>query len=615
MPAPLLSATSISKRFGPNPLFQDITLVVHEQERIGMIGANGSGKSTLMKILSLSVDPDSGTVSYRKGLQSSLVAQEDTFPEHATVTTVLEQALDSLPLSDRERASRIAVMLGSANFVDTDQLAASLSGGWRKRLALAASIIRQPEVLFLDEPTNHLDIEGILWLEEQLADFRGALLFVSHDRYFLERVAERMVELDRRYPSGMLSFDGAYSDFLEQREMYLAARRSQEASLANKVRREIEWLRRGPKARRTKSKSRIKNAHVMIQTLSDTQLAEERARFAFSPASSRSDELLKLEQVEKRIANRVLFSNLTLTLTPGTRLGVIGPNGCGKSTLLKTLAGTLEPDEGKITRAPNLRVVMFDQLRTSLNRDQTLRTALCREGDQVYFNDKPIHVASWARRFLFQTDQLNVPLRYLSGGEQARALFARCMVEPADVLILDEPTNDLDIPTLEVLEESLSEFVGAIVLVTHDRFLLDRVATKVFGFGDFEHGGLFASYAQWERAREQLDAPDRAESGARSPQGSADASSSKPKRTALTFGEKIELEKLEKAIPKLEIKLQKRTSALSDPSHASDSNKLQELLNEEVAARKDLDAAYARWEELEAKKVEFEAASGLIDPG
>jgi ATP-binding cassette subfamily F protein uup len=602
MAPPLVSATEISKRFGADPLFEGITIVVHEGERLGLIGANGSGKSTLMKILSLDADPDHGNVSFRKGLHCALVKQEDTFPDGATVTSILEEAVQSLPLSDRERASRVGMMLGNAGFPDPDQEASALSGGWRKRLALASGLIRDPEVLFLDEPTNHLDIEGILWLEERLSEYRGAVVFVSHDRYFLERVAERVVELGKRYPGGMLSFGGAYSDFLEQREAYLAERRSAEASLANKVRREIEWLRRGPKARTTKSKSRIDRAHSMIKTLSDTQLAEERARFAFAPVSPKSDELVKLDHVTKGIEGRVLIDDLSLTLTPGTRLGVIGPNGCGKSTLLKMIAGTLRPEHGTIVRAPDLKVVMFDQMRTSLDRNKTLRATLCEDGDQVVFNGKAVHVASWARRFLFQTDQLAVPLRYLSGGEQARALLARCMVQPADVLILDEPTNDLDIPTLEVLEESLAEFAGAVVIVTHDRFLLDRVATIVYGFGDFEHGGIFASYAQWERATALKDeASERSlqnKSASQKPSTQASAASS----GGLSYSERLELERVERSISKLEQAHRLAAQALSDPEHGSDAAKLQALMTAEAEARTKLNATLARWEELESKK-------------
>ncbi|HEY0511937.1 MAG TPA: ABC-F family ATP-binding cassette domain-containing protein, partial [Thermoanaerobaculia bacterium] len=500
-PTLLLSCDSVGKGFGARPLFERLSFGISEGDRVGLIGPNGSGKSTLLKILAGLEEPDSGTLSLRRGVRMGYVPQDPEFPTGKTVEEVLVEGLADDPAEDYEKAVRVSIALGRAGFNDPEQAVDILSGGWHKRLAIARALARNPDVLLMDEPTNHLDVEGILWLEDLLQTEPLAYLVVSHDRYFLENVASRMLELDLRYPEGLFQAQGSYSDFLEKRDEVLRNQAEYQASLANKVRREVEWLKRGAKARTTKAKGRIQEANRMISELEEMKArtgaaAGARAGIDFNATDRKTKKLLVAEGIAKSFGGRRIVKGLDLKLTPGTRLGLIGPNGSGKTTLLSLLDGTLEPDAGTIQRADWLRTVRFEQSRETLDKTLSLRRALAPEGDSVIYQDRAIHVAAWAKRFLFRAEQLDTPVSRLSGGEQARILIARLMLRPADLLILDEPTNDLDIQTLEVLEESLEEFPGALVLVTHDRFMLDRVSTEIIALDGKGAARSFASVLQ-----------------------------------------------------------------------------------------------------------------------
>ncbi len=488
---------NLSKAFGANPLFQNVSFTVSEGDRIGLIGPNGSGKSTLLGILAGQIDPDSGEVAVRKRAKMSYVVQDSQFPEDSTVRSVIQAALKQTP--EDERAGRLAETLGRTGFEDFDAEASSLSGGWKKRLAIAEALVQAPDILLLDEPTNHLDLAGIEWLEELLESAQFASVVVSHDRYFLENFANATAELSRVYPDGILRVAGNYSTFLEKKEEFLHAQAKRQEALENRVHSEIEWLRRGAKARTRKSKARIGKANEMIGELADlnNRTRTATAQIDFSATDRRTKRLIELDHVGYEIADRTLFSDLEFIITAGMRVGLVGPNGSGKTTLLRLLRGELDPSTGTIKQADKLRVVYFDQNR-ELDQDVTLRRALAPEGDSVIYQDRLIHVASWAARFLFTSEQLNQPISRLSGGEKARVLIAQLMLQPADVLLLDEPTNDLDIPTLEILEESLLEFRGALVLVTHDRYLLDRVSNIVIGLDGQGAVAKFADYSQWE---------------------------------------------------------------------------------------------------------------------
>src|SRR6266478_4234180 len=504
--AVLLSCSGIRKAFGARVLLEDFSLSISEGERTGLIGPNGSGKTSLLEILAGNEPPDAGDRALRKQTRLAYVPQDSIFEPGDTVISVLRAALHDVHLDDREKAVRIEMMLDRAGFQNPDAPAATLSGGWRKRLAIAAALVTSPDVLLLDEPTNHLDLDGILWLERAITS-ANACLVVTHDRYFLENVATRMVEINPAYPQSAFQVNGNYSEFLEKREQFFEAQSKQQDSLATKVKREVEWLRRGPKARTGKSKARIDAAGRLIEQLSvvSARNRTSTAKIDFTASDRQTKVLIETEGIGKTFGGRTLFRDLNLTLSPGVRIGLVGENGSGKTTLLKIFEGGLEPDEGSVRRAEFLKIVSFAQDRTEhLDLDISLRRTLCPDGDSVIYRGRPIHVAGWARRFLFRSDQLEMPVSRLSGGERARAMIARLMLTTADVLLLDEPTNDLDIPTLEVLEDSLLEFAGAIVLVSHDRYLLDRVSTIVIGL-DGGEGGIFADYSQWEAARsEQL---------------------------------------------------------------------------------------------------------------
>jgi ATP-binding cassette subfamily F protein uup len=432
---------------------------------------------------------------------------------------------------------------------------------------------------------------------------------VSHDRYFLENVTNEMVEIDRAYEDGALRVAGNYSTFLEAKEEHLHAQRNRQEALENRVHTEIEWLRRGPKARATKAKARIDKAHKMIGELAEMKArsSASTAQIDFSASNRQTKQLIQLDSVTGAIGGRVLFEKLNFAVTSGMRVGLVGPNGSGKTTLLRLLRGDLEPAAGKIRNADPLRMVYFDQNR-ALDPDLLLRRALAPDSDAVIYQDRVIHVASWAARFLFTGEDLNRRVGQLSGGERARVLIAQLMLQPADVLLLDEPTNDLDIPTLEILEESLLEFRGALVLVTHDRYMLDRVSTIVLGFDGL--GGIerFADYSQWDAWQEaqqtERELAEVSEPITRPKQDAeaAPASSTAAAKKKMSYKEARELESMEQSIAEAEQALYEKQAALQDSAIVSDGARLHSASLELDAARKTVDQLYARWAELEHNK-------------
>jgi ATP-binding cassette subfamily F protein uup len=589
----LISTHFITKSYGTEPLFSDISLPICDDERLGLIGPNGAGKSTLLKILAGMAPVDSGELSRKKNTRILYLAQDDGLDPAKTIAETLRRAIpeEFEAWQVDKRHQEIKRLVGVD---DTDRKVETLSGGWRKRLAIGQALFQKPDLLLMDEPTNHLDLEGILWLENLLKDAPFAFVLVSHDRFFLENTTNRIVELDRRYPQGFIKVEGNYSLFVEKREKYLQEQKKLEIVLSNKVRREIEWLRRGPKARATKAKYRIDEAYRLQEDLSAVKGRNTRSQsvdIAFEATGRRTKILLEAQNLGIRLGGKRLFGNLSLKLTPGTTLGVMGCNGSGKSTLIRILDGRQAPDAGALNVAQGLRTVTFDQLRELPDADQALRQVLSPEGDTVIFQGRPFHVTAWAKRFLFQTEQLGMPVSRLSGGEKARVLIANLMRQPADILLLDEPANDLDIPTLQVLEESLEEFAGAVVLITHDRFLMARLCDRLL-YLDGEGGAqFFADYDQWlEHHRDRPAAP----TAKASPRPAA----IKPQKLARE--ERKELGRIERQIEKAEGIAGDLRRQLHAPEIQCDADRLAEIYAAHQEALERVEALYRRWAQLEA---------------
>ncbi|NNM44065.1 MAG: ABC-F family ATP-binding cassette domain-containing protein [Chlamydiae bacterium] len=589
----LLGIHSLSKSYGTQVLFCDISFTVSEGDRIGLVGPNGAGKSTLLKIIMGLEHEDEGHISKRGSLRIGYASQAPEFPSKSLEEVLLDQNLQGDPV---ELLTRARVLLGKAQFTDLSQNASTLSGGWKKRLDIARALMQEPDLLLLDEPTNHLDIEGILWLEKFLCREKTAYIIISHDRYFLDKVTNKIIELNPCYPDGLFISKGNMSAYTLHKEAFLEGQAEQERSLTSLVRGEIDWLRRSPKARTTKSEARITKANKMIEELAQIKKRNktEKVNIDFSASERETRKLLVAKNLSKSFGEKKLFSGVDITLSPGTRLGIVGKNGTGKTTLLKVLAGKIPPDMGTLKCAEDLRLVYFDQHREHLPQNISLKEALCPTGDTVNYRGQSIHVNGWAKRFLFPVDRLSMPVKCLSGGEKARILIARLMLAPADLLFLDEPTNDLDIQTLEVIEESLREFPGALVLITHDRCLMDNVCTQILGLGEGNEQQFFADYGQWERAC--LLPPEK--------KSSQEKPISEPVKTPtkkLSFKEQKELEGMEKAIMNAEAEIKSLQKQLENPEVHANSQKSQELYHLLAEAEQKLETLFTRWQELEER--------------
>ncbi len=556
----LLNGESLSKAFSTKQLFEGLCLSIFEGDQIGLIGENGSGKTTLLKIIAGLEKADSGNLSARRGLKIGYLPQTCEFPD-LSIEEILGDSLEAKK------------WLSKLGFTGKEPSAANLSGGWKKRLALAKEMLSEPDLLLLDEPTNHLDLEGIVFLEKFLKREAPTYLLVSHDRYFLQNATNRIIEISPAYPQGLFAIDGSYANFLEKKEQFLQGQLEQERSLASKARRETEWLRSNPKARTSKSRSRIDQAHELLKDLSDVQKrnTKKKASIDFIGSERETRKLLVAKNIRKQLGDKVLFQGLEFLLSPGSRIGLMGPNGCGKTTLLRILADEIQVDQGTIKRADALKTVYFDQHRNQLPDTMTLKDALSPTGDFVHFQGQPIHINGWCKRFLFSPDSLTLPLSTFSGGERARIAIAHLMLQPADLLLLDEPTNDLDIPTLETLEESLMEFPGAVVLITHDRCMIDRICNSFITLG--------------QKPEEKLEPTKEQE---------------KPVliKSKLSYNEKKEYEQIESKIAKLEEEIKQLTQFLVN-NNPDDLDKICTAIS---LAETQVEQLYLRWSELDQKQ-------------
>lgn len=593
--ATLFSAQGLGKRSAGRVLFSGLTFGIEEGERLGLIGANGAGKSTLLKIIFGAEKADQGALSMRRGLQVGYIAQEEDFPAGASIDDVLRAALESTTLDEAERAIRVEVALAQCDFADRTQKVATLSGGWKKRLAIAEQLIREPDLLLLDEPTNHLDLEGVEWLETLLAEAHFAVVVITHDRYFLENTTTRLMDLNPAYAEGCLVVNGSYSEFLEAKAAYLVAQGRRQDALESQSRVELAWLRRGARARSTKAKGRIEDAgelFVELEAVKRRNAARQAMEGGFTASGRQTKELLVGKGLAMELGGRRLFSELEITLSPGLKLGLVGVNGSGKTTLLRVLTGELAPTQGSVKRAEGLQVVFFSQDRAGLDRKQTLRDALSPNSDTVKYHGSDLHVSAWAKKFGFRDEQLGSKVGVLSGGEQARVAIAKLMLQSADVLILDEPTNDLDLTSLEILEEGLEAFPGALVLVSHDRFVLDKVCNQVLVLGEGPPT-FYADYTQWAERNRPTPLPSPVKL----------ATAPLVSRQGLSATERRELSRMEETILLAEEKVEKIEARMLLPEVATNAKELQRLWSEELpAAKADVERLYARWEELEARK-------------
>jgi ATP-binding cassette subfamily F protein uup len=641
----LLHLQQASLAFGYLPLFEQADLRVEAGERIALIGRNGSGKSSLLKVLSGELAPDSGSVWRAPALRVARLDQSAAIAETAagaslTVFDAVASGLDAIGalVSDYHRAAtdlaaapdderrlarvtslqeqleredgwrieqRVELVVSRLD-LPADRLLGDLSGGWRRRVFLARALVSEPDVLLLDEPTNHLDIEAIGWLEAFLSQYRGAVVFVTHDRAFLSSLATRIVELDR---GRLTSWPGSYSTYLEKKAAALETEARDLERLDKKLAQEEAWLRQGIRARRTRNEGRVR---ALLALRAERAAYRDRAgdvRMAIDATEASGRRVFESRHVDKSFDGRVVIRDYTQRIMRGDRIGLIGPNGSGKTTLLKLLVGTLEPDAGTIERGTRLQVAYFDQQREQLDPEATVADSVNDGNTTITVNGQPKHVFGYLAEFLFPRERAQSPVKSLSGGERNRLLLARLFARPANVLVLDEPTNDLDIETLELLEDLVGEFPGTVLLVSHDRVFLDRVVTSTLAFeGDgrvVEYVGGFADYV---RQREAALAARRADDGqpanARRDAGSADRPAARRERARkLSYNEVRELDALPGKIAALESEQQRLQSDIaSSDFYKNSAEHINATLARLDAAGAELDVLLTRWMELEERK-------------
>ncbi len=633
---PVLSLTRVTAAFGHLPLLDAASLEIAAGERVAVIGRNGAGKSTLLRILNGELVPDAGQIWRAPGLESARLDQDVPLVSDRSVFDVVAEGLGSqgdlvkayhhaavalaaqptearlaelgrlqheLEQRDGWRAEQRVELIVSRLSLPADASVAALSGGWKRRVMLARALVSQPGVLLLDEPTNHLDIGTIGWLEAFLAEYPGAIVFVTHDRAFLRRLATRIVELDR---GRLTSWPGDYDTFLAKKEAWLANEATANEKFDRKLAEEEAWLRQGIKARRTRNEGRVRALEAMRARRADRRDVAGQVRLAIDAADRSGHVVFDVEDVSVSLGGKPVVRGFSTRIARGDRIGLIGANGSGKTTLLRLLMGELQPDRGHIERGTNLEIVYFDQQREQLDPDRTVVETVGGGNDTVMVGGQPRHVHGYLRDFLFPPERAQSPVRALSGGERNRLLLARLFTKPANVLILDEPTNDLDLDTLEVLEAQLAEFPGTVLLVSHDRVFLDNVVTSVFVFDGSgtieEHVG---GYEEWARRRDALAraAAAEAEVVAPSSQVSADTRPKRQPSGKLSFKERQELEALPARIESIEAEIGSIEASLASAQFYREPP---DVIRAAVERRDRLDGerdeAYRRWSELESRR-------------
>ncbi|MFY2608612.1 ATP-binding cassette domain-containing protein [Achromobacter ruhlandii] len=604
--ATLITLTDIQLAYGHHPLLDHADFAIQAGERIGLIGRNGAGKSSLLRLLDGRTVPDDGDIARSSGLRVATVEQEPELDENATVFDVVCNVDGDH--EDWQRPSRVRAMLEKLG-LPADAQIAGLSGGTRKRVALARALVEEPDLLLLDEPTNHLDFDGIAWLEEMLRTWKGAAVIITHDRRFLDSVATRIVELDR---GRLLSFPGNFSQWQERKAQWLESERLEQARFDKLLAQEEVWIRKGVEARRTRNEGRVRRLERLR-----VERAERRERvgdvsLALAEGQRSGKLVAELEHVGKRFGDKVVVDDYSTTILRGDRIGIIGPNGAGKTTLLKLILGEMQPDSGKTRMGTNVSVAYFDQMRAQLDENATLVDIISPGSEWVEIGGTRKHVMSYLGDFLFSPARAGSPVRSLSGGERARLLLARLFARPANVLVLDEPTNDLDIETLELLEELLQEYSGTVLLVSHDRAFLNNVVTQTIAYeGNGHWRDYVGGYDEWVAQRPAPTPAAAAEEDAAKAARAADeaaarakAAKPKPARAAkMNSWELRELEGLPDAIAALEAQQAELAGKLADGSLYREAPAEVERINSELAKlESELEEKFARWELLEARR-------------
>ena len=631
---PLLRLDKVSLTYGPRPLLDGVSLDVRRGERVCLVGRNGEGKSSLMRLLTGEIAPDGGEVWLRPNARVAHLAQEVSgdsgetvfdivaggLPECGRLLSEYHHAAAALAHDHGEKAiARLADLqhqLEAVNGWELDQRVAnvlsrleldgearmhSLSGGWRRRVLLARALVCEPDLLLLDEPTNHLDIEAITWLEDFLATYTGALLFITHDRAFLRRLATRIIELDR---GRLSSWPGNYDEYLRKKAEQLAAEEQHNALFDKKLSQEEAWIRQGIKARRTRNEGRVRALEALRLERGRRRERIGKADLQLEGAEASGRIVFDCEDVEFGFGETSVIRDFSTKILRGDRIGIIGPNGAGKSTLIKLLLGELQPRRGQVHRGTKLQIAYFDQQREQLDPALTVMNSVGEGRETVTVNGHTRHVAGYLRDFLFPAERLRSPVSTLSGGERNRLLLARLFARPANLLIMDEPTNDLDVETLELLEELLTEYQGSLLLVSHDRAFLDNVVTGTLVLeGEGRVGEYVGGYSDWLRQRQTpaaLKAAEfaRAKAAAASPPA-ADKRSAKPRK--LSYNEQRELDALPGKIEALETEQRQLQARMNDPQfYQGTPEEMAPVLARIEAISAALEGCYARWGALEA---------------
>jgi ATP-binding cassette subfamily F protein uup len=601
-PTTLVTFTDVQLAYGHHPLLDHADFSIQAGERIGLIGRNGAGKSSMLRLLDGRTLADDGDVSRMSGLKVATVEQEPTLDESATVFEVICDLGDDH--EDWQRPARARALLERLR-LPADAVIAGLSGGTRKRVALARALASEPDLLLLDEPTNHLDFDGIAWLEDTLASWKGSAVIITHDRRFLDIVTTRIVELDR---GRLLSFPGNFSQWQERKAQYLESERLEQARFDKLLAQEEVWIRKGVEARRTRNEGRVRRLERLRVERAERRERQGNVNLALAEGQRSGKLVAELQHVDKSFSDRLVVKDYSTTLLRGDRIGIIGANGAGKTTLLKLILGQIEPDAGTVRHGANVTVAYFDQMRSQLNEDDTLADVISPGSEWVEIGGARKHVMSYLGDFLFSPARAGSPVRSLSGGERARLLLARLFARPANVLVLDEPTNDLDIETLELLEELLQEYTGTVLLVSHDRVFLNNVVTQtIANDGPGIWNDYVGGYDEWLAQRRPVAPPQPAAAPAPRPTATAVAQTPTQVKTAkaarLTSWELRELEGLPDAIATLEAEQAELSALLAGGSLYRDAPDEVTRINTRLQAlEKELEEKFGRWEALEARR-------------